>query len=273
MAESKPVRSFEKELVSLLGLKMAKFIDRCEPEHPELSSEPLRGSFSEAIQLAEIARFCGERGMSAPVARIGACLPRNWPPDIFRARFLKEPYRSSSRSHKRPFSLVSQHFSRALSQLLVDLPSDFSHLFDDKSEHRETWSSLSILFRSVGCQTLSSRSEELAGISFVGPMGFRPVGLSFAAMVLCKRMRFRVVGEHTRLSVVDPEGKPASVIARPVGVSSKSDLIPASVTLSESAMDGHPIFDHHIVVCSQGGKIFLGERDGIFYFVGEDYSD
>lgn len=273
MSESKPMRAFERELVSFLGPKMAKFIERCDPSHPELLAGPLRDTFSEAAQLAEIARFCGERGMSFPVARISNCLPRSWPLDIFKARFLKEPYRSLSRSQKRPFSVVSQHFSRALSQLLVDLPSDFSHLFDDKSEHRQVWSSLSILFRSVGCQNLSSKSEEIAGISFVGPMGFRPVGLNFAAMVLCKRMRFRVVGEHARLSVVDFEGKPASVVARPVGVLSKSDLVPVSVTLSESAMDGRPIFDHHIVVCAQGGKIFLGERDGIFYFVGEDYSD
>lgn len=258
---------------SLLGAKMAAFLGCCEPRHPELLSDPLREVFCEATELAEVVRLCAEKGMRHLLSRIRCCSRRDWPNEVFRTRFIKEPHRSFFRSRKRPFSVESQSFFRRFSELMVDLPSDFGHLFEKKSPYREFWVSRDLLFRAAGCRHLSSISSGLAGTSSVGPMGLKPVSLSLAAMVLCKRMRCVVSGNPNKLNAVDSEGSLISVRVSPFDFSSKLSIAPDSLFLSEVAMDGYPIFDHHVVVSSGSGCVFLGERDGVFYFVGENYFD
>jgi hypothetical protein len=257
-------------LGSLVGDKMAWFLPRCETSHPELQKEPLAGCIREALEFEEVARFCFQKGISAPLRLMRTFPSTKWPTEIFRARFLKEPYRSVVRSRKKPFSLASPSFIYRLSSQIADLPSDFEHLKNLDVLYAKTWLSNGRLLKSVGCDFLSSRANELSGVTSKKFMGLPSASLVFFGMVLCKRIGAKVAGSPPAQTIVGSDGSSVSISVIPVDFRLAGEVLPV---FSDDMVEGHPAFDHHLVVCSPQGEIFLGERDGAFYLIGENYFD
>ena len=242
------------ELGGLLGSKMAWFLMSCDELHPELLVDPFADAIRIAKEFAEVSRFCLSRGICDPVVCMRKCPPRNWPPSIFRPRFLKDPLRSHIRSMKRSTSMDSPSFARLFARYSTDLPRDFSHLKEGAfSNYCELWDNSRRTLNSAGCIKLSA------------------VSINLASMVLCKRAEAKVSGKTPKDFLVDSEGHRLSPTISRVDFISDVGHIPEGVFLSETIMNGRPAFDHHLVVSSPNGRLFLGERDGVCYLTGENY--
>lgn len=260
------------ELGGLLGFKMARFLMSCDELHPELLVDPFADAIRIAKEFAEVSRFCLSRGICDPVVCMRKCPPRNWPPSIFRPRFLKDPLRSRIRSMKRSTSMDSPSFARMFARYSTDLPRDFSHLKEGAfSNYCELWDNSRRTLNSAGCIKLANKAAELAGNLNPAFMGFSAVSISLASMVLCKRAEAKVSGKTPKDFLVDSEGHRLSPTISRVDFISDVGCIPEGVFLSETIMDGRPAFDHHLVVSSPNGRLFLGERDGVCYLTGENY--
>jgi hypothetical protein len=252
---------------SVLDRGLADFMARCDRNHPDLQKPPIRGFLEEVDQMVSAGRFCLERGLAVPLELIRRSSPKSLCASSPMVRTLKQNYREESRSAKVPFYFDSSALLKQAERWGADIPSSFDLFSSDKdcvSAIRDDWMLMSSRFSSIGCLSLASAAKFIGEKGSIGDVGYSTLSISMAATILFKRAK----------------GKKA-LDSKIVACNFKSRPMPqwthCFVEDSERAMEGFPVFDHHILVCLENDKedrglepcdfVVLGERDGECHFV------
>jgi len=253
--------------VRVFGLGPASFLSHLNPDHPDLNAESFVDYLDRASQTARCASFCVDESLSLPLESLSSAFPRSHPSFFSSARLLDRRGREEFRSRK---SYAWIDFGSLKSDPLVrspDLPSSFER-FKGEVPVGSDWRAMESDFRSVGCFSMADAAAFASSEFSKDALGLRPLSMRRAFLILGRK-----------LGVWD-SGRPWFPIAVPACSVSLPEWAKYAIEASESAMAGHPLFDHHIVLAfaeSQEtpaslseGIVVLGERDGRFHFLDSD---
>jgi hypothetical protein len=253
--------------VAVFGPGPSSFLSRLNADHPDLGSEPFASFFADAEQTARCAAFCVDKSLRFPLFALSSAFPRSHPSFFSAVRLLDRRGREDARSRK---SAVRPDFDSLASDPLAsspDLPSSFER-FKGEADGRSRWEAMESDFRSVGCSSMAAAAALIASEFSIGDLGLRSLSIRRAFLILGRGLGAWDSGRR-----LFPVAVPACSVSLPGWAS-------ASIEASESAMMGHPLFDHHVVlsfsetpdppISLSEDIVILGERDGRFHFLDSD---
>jgi hypothetical protein len=253
--------------VAVFGHGPASFLSRLNARHPDLGVEPFASFFASIEQTARCVSFCVDNGLSYPLGVVSSAFPKSHPSFFAAARLLDGAARRTARAAKRPLWLDFRSLASDPMAASPDLPDSFER-FRGCSDDGRRWDSMERDFRAVGCESMAAAAALVSSEFSEVPLGLRPLSIRRAFLILGKRLGLWGSGRAPFPVVV-----PACSVSLP-------EWAGASMEASDSAMMGHPIFDHHVVLAFAEasdppaslaeGIVVLGERDGVFHFLFSD---
>ena len=251
----------------LFGDSASRFLERLNQSHPDILREPFFSFFEELRQTAVCASFCFEKNLDAPLGSIVSCAPKGHHAFFSACRLLDDAGRDEARRNKVPFWFDFQRLRMDPLLSSPDMPSSFDR-FKSTSEGGGRWMEMEADFLSVGCGVMAAAARAEAREFSKDEFGAVKLNIRRAFLILGRRLNAFSLGE-----ILHPVAVPAHSVSLP-------EWARKSIEISDKAMGGHPMFDHHVVLSFSGrpsfpeslesGIVVLGERDGQFHFVDSD---
>lgn len=257
-------------LSSVFGRGLAFFLVNCDRSHPDLQRPPIKVFLEEADQIVGASRFCAENDLAAPLRLIRGSSPKSLISLGLMVRTLKASCREESRLAKSPFFFDTDLLLAQTKKTNSDAPDSFDRFRSDSEQMsaiRTKWERISSDFSSIGCSSLAEVARSIGEEGSLSEIGYPILSINRAASILCGRVKSK-------------SSFGSKIAIRPFQSRPTPDWAFSLVDVSERAMGGFPVFDHHIVVGLESEKsdserterdfVVIGERDGECYFICSD---